>query len=194
MGASRALHESVAFDTRRVTSLDWVSYPIMRFKDAPAVRVAIVPAARPRADRLGRAVAGADRGRDRERLLRRDRRAHPRGADDAGARARRARRRGGERRVVRRTRPGRSPDASVAARGRIWCQRPGGLRDEARCVSESRRPRRCSRWRSPPARRSAHHPRRRRPRRATSSSSRSAWRSRCGRRRRCGPSTRRRVR
>jgi nicotinate dehydrogenase subunit B len=42
MGASRALHESVAFDTRRVTSLDWLSYPIMRFKDAPSVRVAVV--------------------------------------------------------------------------------------------------------------------------------------------------------
>jgi CO/xanthine dehydrogenase Mo-binding subunit len=42
MGASRALHESVAFDTHRVTSLDWLSYPIMRFKDAPAVRVSVV--------------------------------------------------------------------------------------------------------------------------------------------------------
>jgi CO/xanthine dehydrogenase Mo-binding subunit len=42
MGASRALYESVAFDTRRVTSLDWVSYPIMRFKDHPKVSVAIV--------------------------------------------------------------------------------------------------------------------------------------------------------
>jgi CO/xanthine dehydrogenase Mo-binding subunit len=42
MGASRALCESVAFDTRRVTSLDWLSYPIMRFKDHPKVSVSIV--------------------------------------------------------------------------------------------------------------------------------------------------------
>jgi CO/xanthine dehydrogenase Mo-binding subunit len=36
-GASRALYEEVAFDKGRVTSLDWVSYPIMRFKDAPKI-------------------------------------------------------------------------------------------------------------------------------------------------------------
>jgi CO/xanthine dehydrogenase Mo-binding subunit len=42
MGASRALHEQVAFDTRRATSLDWVTYPIMRFKDHPEVRTAVV--------------------------------------------------------------------------------------------------------------------------------------------------------
>ncbi len=35
--ASRTLVEELAFSDRRVTSLDWVSYPIMRFKDAPAV-------------------------------------------------------------------------------------------------------------------------------------------------------------
>ena len=36
-GASRALYESLAFDKRQVTSLDWVTYPIMRFKDAPKI-------------------------------------------------------------------------------------------------------------------------------------------------------------
>jgi CO/xanthine dehydrogenase Mo-binding subunit len=36
-GVSRALHEQVAFDTQRVTSTDWVTYPILRFKDAPNV-------------------------------------------------------------------------------------------------------------------------------------------------------------
>ena len=41
-------------------------------------------------DRLGRAAAGLGRRRDRERVLRRDRRAPARGADDAGPRARRA--------------------------------------------------------------------------------------------------------
>jgi CO/xanthine dehydrogenase Mo-binding subunit len=36
-GVSRALHEEVAFDTRSVTSLDWVSYPILRFRDTPKI-------------------------------------------------------------------------------------------------------------------------------------------------------------
>jgi CO/xanthine dehydrogenase Mo-binding subunit len=43
MGASRALYEEVAFDRRRATSLDWSTYPIMRFKDHPKVSCAIVP-------------------------------------------------------------------------------------------------------------------------------------------------------
>jgi CO/xanthine dehydrogenase Mo-binding subunit len=42
MGASRALHEEVAFDRYRSTSLDWSTYPIMRFKDHPKVSCAIV--------------------------------------------------------------------------------------------------------------------------------------------------------
>jgi nicotinate dehydrogenase subunit B len=42
MGASRVLSEEIRFDTRRVTSLDWSTYPIMRFKDAPKVTPIIV--------------------------------------------------------------------------------------------------------------------------------------------------------
>jgi CO/xanthine dehydrogenase Mo-binding subunit len=42
MAASRALHEEVRFNTSRVTSLDWVSYPIMRFKDAPKVTAIVI--------------------------------------------------------------------------------------------------------------------------------------------------------
>src|SRR5262249_4363492 len=42
MGASRALHEEVAFARRRTTSLDWTTYPIMRFKDHPRVSCSIV--------------------------------------------------------------------------------------------------------------------------------------------------------
>ena len=42
MGASRALHEEVPFNRRRSTALDWVSYPILRFKDAPRVSTTIV--------------------------------------------------------------------------------------------------------------------------------------------------------
>jgi len=36
-GASRALTEELSFDKHRVTGLDWVTYPIMRFKDAPTI-------------------------------------------------------------------------------------------------------------------------------------------------------------
>ena len=42
MGTSRALLEQVAFTKTRATSLDWVSYPILRFKDSPKVSYAIV--------------------------------------------------------------------------------------------------------------------------------------------------------
>jgi CO/xanthine dehydrogenase Mo-binding subunit len=42
MGASRALTEEVTFDKGRVTSLDWVSYPLLRFKDHPAVTTVVV--------------------------------------------------------------------------------------------------------------------------------------------------------
>jgi CO/xanthine dehydrogenase Mo-binding subunit len=38
----RALNEAVKFDTHRVTSVDWVTYPIGRFKDHPKVSVAVV--------------------------------------------------------------------------------------------------------------------------------------------------------
>ena len=37
MGTSRALVEAVKFNKTRVTSTDWVTYPILRFKDAPKV-------------------------------------------------------------------------------------------------------------------------------------------------------------
>jgi CO/xanthine dehydrogenase Mo-binding subunit len=39
---SRALHEEVTFDRSRVTSIDWASYPILRFPEAPQIDVALV--------------------------------------------------------------------------------------------------------------------------------------------------------
>jgi CO/xanthine dehydrogenase Mo-binding subunit len=39
---SRVLHEEVTFDRSHVTSLDWASYPILRFPEAPAVEVELV--------------------------------------------------------------------------------------------------------------------------------------------------------
>jgi CO/xanthine dehydrogenase Mo-binding subunit len=42
MGVSRALVEEVSFSKTRVTSLDWATYPILRFKDAPRVTAIIL--------------------------------------------------------------------------------------------------------------------------------------------------------
>jgi CO/xanthine dehydrogenase Mo-binding subunit len=36
-GISRTLQEAVAFNKTQVTSVDWVTYPILRFKDAPKI-------------------------------------------------------------------------------------------------------------------------------------------------------------
>jgi CO/xanthine dehydrogenase Mo-binding subunit len=41
-GASRALFEQVTFNSSNVTSLDWVTYPILRFKDAPKISFSII--------------------------------------------------------------------------------------------------------------------------------------------------------
>lgn len=39
---SRVLFEEVIFDTQRVTSVDWSSYPILTFPDAPEIAVELV--------------------------------------------------------------------------------------------------------------------------------------------------------
>jgi CO/xanthine dehydrogenase Mo-binding subunit len=41
-GLSRALYERLSFTKDRITSIDWVTYPILRIKDAPKVTIAIV--------------------------------------------------------------------------------------------------------------------------------------------------------
>src|SRR6266576_1077207 len=41
-GCSRALLEEVRFTRERQTSLDWISYPILRFKEAPKVTTVVV--------------------------------------------------------------------------------------------------------------------------------------------------------
>ncbi|HEY6199662.1 MAG TPA: molybdopterin cofactor-binding domain-containing protein [Candidatus Binatia bacterium] len=41
-GVSRALYEEVAFDANGVTSLDWVTYPILRFPDVPELDVLLI--------------------------------------------------------------------------------------------------------------------------------------------------------
>jgi CO/xanthine dehydrogenase Mo-binding subunit len=42
MNTSRALLEEMRFNTKRVTSTDWVSYPILRFKDHPSVTPIVI--------------------------------------------------------------------------------------------------------------------------------------------------------
>ena len=100
-GLSRALFEAGRVQQEQVTSLDWVTYPILRFKDAPKVTIhgltrTDVPdpsgPARARPARASRALA-AGRRRGRQRVLRRHGRPHPRGADDARPRPRRRSRR-----------------------------------------------------------------------------------------------------
>src|SRR4029077_15218252 len=54
---SRTLHEEVKFDRSRVTSVDWASYPIMRFPEVPQVLVDIVD--RPKEPPLGAGEAAA---------------------------------------------------------------------------------------------------------------------------------------
>ena len=49
---SRTLHEDVMFDRRHVTSVDWASYPILKFPETPAIDVEIV-------QRLAEAPLGA---------------------------------------------------------------------------------------------------------------------------------------
>jgi CO/xanthine dehydrogenase Mo-binding subunit len=41
-GLSRAIHEEVQFDRSRVTSVDWASYPILRFSEAPSIEVILI--------------------------------------------------------------------------------------------------------------------------------------------------------
>jgi CO/xanthine dehydrogenase Mo-binding subunit len=41
-GISRALYEEVRFDRRKVTTLNWADYPILRFSDVPQVQVELV--------------------------------------------------------------------------------------------------------------------------------------------------------
>jgi CO/xanthine dehydrogenase Mo-binding subunit len=41
-GVSRALFEEVTFDANGVTSLDWQSYPILKFSDAPEMEIVLI--------------------------------------------------------------------------------------------------------------------------------------------------------
>lgn len=39
---SRTLHEEIAFDRDRVTSVNWASYPILRFDEVPTIELEMI--------------------------------------------------------------------------------------------------------------------------------------------------------
>ncbi len=80
-GISRTLWEEVKFDTKNVTSVDWMTYPILDITETPEqIDVVIIDQPELAADRRRRAVDAAAVGGDRQRDLRRHRRAHAPGA------------------------------------------------------------------------------------------------------------------
>ena len=64
---SRVLMEEVKFDRERVTSVDWSSYPIMQFSDAPNIYIDLIdrPSEPPPGARRGGLHAGWRRTRQR---------------------------------------------------------------------------------------------------------------------------------
>ena len=82
---SWVLKEQVRFDRTRITTRTWDDYPILRFSEAPPVEVIHHrPAGRAFARRR-RGGSRSGRGGDRQRGVRRDRRARARSAIDARA-------------------------------------------------------------------------------------------------------------
>ena len=59
MTTSRILNEQIRFNTKRVTSLDWVTYPILRFADSPTVQAVTVQSMNEVACGGGEAPVGA---------------------------------------------------------------------------------------------------------------------------------------
>jgi CO/xanthine dehydrogenase Mo-binding subunit len=53
MATGRVLHEAVRFDKSRVTSLDWVTYPILRFGETPKVTAMVISRPEQRAGGAG---------------------------------------------------------------------------------------------------------------------------------------------
>ena len=67
--ASRMLHEEVTFNKTNVTSLDWNSYPILRFEECPGGHAHRGAARGPEIHGRGRRSDGRRCGRDRECFL-----------------------------------------------------------------------------------------------------------------------------
>ena len=43
MGVSEALHEEVSFDTGAITSVDWMTYPILNISEMPELKIVVAP-------------------------------------------------------------------------------------------------------------------------------------------------------
>ncbi len=77
-GISRTLWEEVKFDNKNVTSVDWMTYPILDITETPmSDRRRADQSSGDRAVRCWRAVEPPDRGGDSQCGVRRNRRAHP---------------------------------------------------------------------------------------------------------------------
>ena len=80
-GVSRTLWEEVKFDAKNVTSIDWMTYPILDITETPeTIDVVLIDHPEIAPSRRRRAVDPPGRGGHRQRDLRRHRRAHPAGA------------------------------------------------------------------------------------------------------------------
>ena len=72
--ASRMFKEEVTFNETGVTSLDWNSYPILRFEECPEVTGVVVQHLDERSTGAGEEVNGRLCGRNGECIFRRHRR------------------------------------------------------------------------------------------------------------------------
>ena len=134
MGVSWTLAEQLRFSRTNVASSDFVTYPILRFKDTPKVTPIVIQwgaTGTPYTAGVGEATSVAASRRDRQRVLRRDGRADADGADDAGSCPRSAQ---GGRRGVGETAPPkrdwarqRALSLPVSALG-LSCRNAGGIR------------------------------------------------------------------
>ena len=83
---SWTLYEAVTFDDTRITSIDWQTYPILRFNAVPdSIEVHIINRPGPAVPRQRRNRAGAGGGLDRQRHRQRHRKAAAQFAADAQA-------------------------------------------------------------------------------------------------------------
>ena len=91
-GMSRALLEEVMWDDQKVTSVDWRTYrPLYLGADLPTIETVLINQPDARATGAGETAVTVAAGGDRQRHLRRHRRARPSGAVHARTREGRAR-------------------------------------------------------------------------------------------------------
>ena len=67
--ASWTLKEQVRFDRQRITSVDWDSYPILRFDEVPQIETVLLDRPGNAVPRSRRGDPGPDGGRDRQRRV-----------------------------------------------------------------------------------------------------------------------------